>query len=122
MKKILVVDDEKDIVTVLGMALERSGYETYHAHDGESAFNIIREKRPDAVVLDIMMPKMDGHTLVTKLKESPGLSKIPVIVMTGRGHLRELLEVNGQLTVAGYLEKPFSVKVLVDKVKEILEK
>jgi response regulator RpfG family c-di-GMP phosphodiesterase len=68
-----------------------------------------------------MMPKLDGYSVNLKLKENPETENIPVIVITGRGHLKELLQIRGDITVAAYLEKPFPLKVLVEKIKELLK-
>src|SRR3972149_12333059 len=106
-KKILIVDDEHDIVLVLKMALEKKGFKVTEAYDGIEALEKISLDKPDLILLDLMMPRLDGHSLNLKLKENPEMAGIPVIVMTGRGHLKELLNISGQLSVKAYLEKPF---------------
>jgi len=116
-KKILVVDDEKDIVEIISMYLEREDYEVIGAYDGQEALGKIINEKPDLVILDIMMPKMDGHSLNIKLKENPELKDIPVIVITGKGHLREIIMAREDVTVVDYLEKPFQMNELLEKVK-----
>ena len=121
MSKILVVEDEKDIVEVIRMKLEKEGYEVDTAYDGIEALEKVKLNRPDLIVLDIMMPKLDGYSVNLKLKENPETENIPVIVITGKGHLKELLQIREEITVSAYLEKPFPLKLLVEKIKELLK-
>lgn len=121
-KKILVVDDEKDIVEIISMYLEKEGYEVAGADNGFVALDKIISEKPDLVILDIMMPKLDGHSLNIKLKENPETKGIPVIVITGKGHLREIITAREDVTVADYLEKPFQMDELLGKLKKIFEK
>jgi len=119
--KILIVDDEHDIVVILKMALEKEGYEVVEAFDGVEALQKVKETNPDLILLDIMMPKMDGHSVNLKLKENPETAKIPVIVITGRGQLKELVQARKDIEIVAYLEKPFTVSMLLGKIKETLE-
>ncbi|MFH1369034.1 MAG: response regulator [Elusimicrobiota bacterium] len=119
--KIMIVDDEKDIVFVLKIALEKEGFATDEAYDGIQALEKIGMSKPDLILLDIMMSKLDGHGVNLRLKEDPETAKIPVIVITGKGHLKELLQARDELQVAAYMEKPFTVKALIEKIREILK-
>jgi two-component system alkaline phosphatase synthesis response regulator PhoP len=118
--KILVVDDETDIRFVLRQALEEAGYQVSEAADGIETMQKIKEERPDLILLDIMMPKLDGYSVNLRLKDDPETAHIPVFVITGKGHVQELLKIREELQVAEYLEKPFTVKVLLQKMQEIL--
>lgn len=120
-KKILVVDDEKDIVDLISMYLEKEGYEVMGAHDGLEAFEKIIGEKPDLVVLDIMMPKLDGHSLNIKLKENSETKDIPVIIITGKGHLREIIMARKDVSVVDYLEKPFNIKELSEKIRNVFK-
>ena len=120
-KTVLIVDDEPDVVFVLKTALERNGYRTEEASNGLEALEKVRAQPPDAIVLDIMMPKFDGHSVNLRLKENPQTAHIPVVIVTGKGHLKELFEIRKSLRVAAYLEKPFRVSILLEKLKEIFE-
>lgn len=120
-KKILIVDDERDIVLILKMALEKKGYAVDQAYDGIEALQKVDVSKPDIIILDIMMPRMDGHTVNLHLKSDAATAGIPVIVITGRGRIKELIEIRKELSVAAYLEKPFPVSMLVDKIQEILK-
>lgn len=119
-QKILIVDDEHDIILILKMALQKAGYETDEAYDGLQALEKVGSFKPDLILLDIMMPKLDGNSVNLKLKENPETAKIPVIIITGRGQLKDLLELRKEVTIAAYLEKPFTVILLLEKIKEVL--
>ncbi|HRY29256.1 MAG TPA: response regulator [Elusimicrobiota bacterium] len=119
-KTVLIVDDEPDVVFVLKTALEKNGYAAETAANGVEALEKVPSLRPDAIVLDLMMPKLDGISVNARLKENPETREIPVFVVTGKGHLRELLEVRQDFRVAAYLEKPFRVAQLLEKLREVL--
>lgn len=118
-KSIIIIDDEPDILFVLRMALEKAGYKVEDALNGLEALEKIRACPPDAIILDLMMPKLDGHSVNLKLKEDPATARIPVIIITGKGHLKELLEIREDLKVAAYFEKPFQVSTLLKELAEI---
>ncbi len=120
-KTILIVDDEPDVVFVLKMALEKNGYKTLAASNGVEGLEKVRAFHPDAIILDLMMPKLDGHSVNLRLKEDPQTAQIPVIIVTGKGHLKELLDIREDLKVTAYLEKPFPVALLLEKLSEIFK-
>ena len=119
--KILVADDEPDVLFVLEDSIKKAGYNAILAHDGLEALEKVSKEKPDLIVLDIMMPKLDGQSVNVKLKENKDTANIPVIVVTAFGQFKKLLEVRNELTVSGYLEKPFPVTALLDKISEILK-
>jgi two-component system response regulator VicR len=118
MPKILVVDDEPPIVDVLVYNLKQSGYETVIARDGEQALALARSERPDLIILDLMLPKLDGlevHRLVRRESE------VPVIMLTARD--AEIDRVVGlELGADDYVVKPFSVRELMARVKNVLRR
>jgi len=118
MKKILIAEDEKDIVDVLKMGLELEGYEVIVAYDGEETLRKLKEEKPDLLLLDIMMPKVDGYSISVKMKEDEELKNIPIIVITGKGEMRKVFEETKNID--GYLEKPFPIEVLIKEVKRVL--
>lgn len=120
-RKILIVDDEPDVRYVLRTALEKVGFQIEEAENGVDGLKKLDGNTPDAIVLDLMMPQMDGLTFNQKLKEKPGLAGIPVVVITGKGDLKEFLEIRADLNVAAYLEKPFRVKTLMEKLEEVVK-
>lgn len=119
MKKILIVEDDIDIVTVIKIALTKEGYCVETAYDGIEALEKIQADKPSLILLDIMLPRLDGHSVNLKLKENETTKHIPVIVMTGKANYKELLEIQQEVAINGYLEKPFPIRLLKEKINEI---
>ncbi len=84
-KYVLAVDDEPNIRRLVEVNLQRAGYRVATAEDGEHALERLREERPDLMVVDVMMPRMDGFELLRRLKQDPDTAEIPVIMLTARG-------------------------------------
>ena len=116
-KVVMVIDDEADIVKVLRGLLEAHHYEVVEASDGESGFVKVKAQPPDLILLDVMMPKMDGYTFLKKLKADTELGCIPVIVLTAKAKMSELFAIEG---VREYIVKPYESKELLEKVKKYL--
>lgn len=119
MAKILVVDDEKDVVELISFLLEKDGYTVIKASNGREALEIVEQSQPDLILLDVMMPEMDGYTVQTRLQENPKTKKIPIIVLTAKGQLRDVFAMSAN--VAAYMEKPFDPKSLRQKIQESLK-
>lgn len=121
-KKIMIVDDEKDVLFLLKVLLEKEGFEVIEAQNGKIAYEKLTDPknpiRPDLIILDVMMPEMDGYTFETKMLESEDLKKIPIIILTAKGQIRELFEVSAN--VEAFVEKPFDPKKLVSLIKGAL--
>lgn len=118
-KKILVVDDEVYILHILDFSLGAEGYEVITAADGEEAIDRARVEKPDLVVLDIMMPKVDGFEACRRLKGDPETSQIPVILLTAKG--REVDRQMGmEVGADDYIVKPFSPTKLIEKIGSFL--
>ncbi|MCE1248163.1 MAG: response regulator [Firmicutes bacterium] len=119
--KILVADDNKDIAKLIEVNLKFEGYETMVSYDGKSALNLIQTKHPDLIILDVIMPEMDGWQVIARLKEDKQTENIPVILLTGvsmkEGKERGLIE-----GVEDYLSKPFNPLRLMEMVEEILSR
>ena len=112
-KKILIVDDEKPIVDVLKFNLEKDGYKTIEAYDGEQAVEMALTSKPDLIILDVMLPKMDGFEVCKKIREK---HSTPIIMLTARDE--EVDKVLGlELGADDYCTKPFSVRELMARVK-----
>jgi two-component system, OmpR family, alkaline phosphatase synthesis response regulator PhoP len=117
--KILVVDDEIYIVHILDFSLGMEGYEVVTALDGEQALHKVKSDRPDLVVLDIMMPKLDGYETCKILKNDPETKNIPVILLSAKG--RNIDQKMGfQVGADDYITKPFSPRKLVERINMIL--
>jgi len=111
-EKILVVDDETNIVEILTYNLRKAGYETIEAHDGETGLKMALEENPDLVMLDIMMPKMDGYEVCRQLRMQ---SQVPVIMLTARAEETDKV-LSFELGADDYITKPFSVRELLARV------
>lgn len=121
MAKVMVVDDEKDVVYLIKVLLEREKLEVLEAYNGLEAYNKLTSRDPgrvlpDAMILDIMMPEMDGYTLQSKLQEMDELNRIPIIILTAKGQMKDLFELSSN--IFAFVEKPFEPKNLVKIVKD----
>ena len=119
MANILVVDDEKDVVELLKFLLEKDGYVVATAHNGREALESTGKNVPDLILLDVMMPEMDGYTVQTRLLDNPATREIPIIILTAKGQLRDVFAMSPN--VKAYIEKPFDPKTLRNKIKESLQ-
>lgn len=119
--KILVVDDEPDILSMLKMRLVASGYEVISADDGKVAYEKAKAELPDLIVLDLMLPGMDGYQVCRFLKFDEKYRNIPIIILTAKSQ-KENIEWGEKVGANFYMTKPFEAKVLLDKIKELLEK
>lgn len=118
-KKILVADDESHILHVVSLKLRNAGFEVITAKDGQEAFDLALQERPDLVITDYHMPQLSGLELCKRLKQDPATSGIPAIMLTARGYNLEPsdTEQNGILRM---LSKPFSPRHLLTTVNEVL--
>lgn len=118
-KKVLIADDEQNIVISLEFLMKREGFEVFVASDGESALQIMAEHRPDLVLLDVMMPKRNGYEVCQQIRANPAWQDTKVIMLTAKG--REIEITKGMaLGADAYVTKPFSNKDLVAQAKELL--
>ena len=118
-KKVLVVDDEIHIIHVVAIKLRNNGYEVISAENGNEAFELACEEKPDIIVTDFQMPVMTGLELVRKLRENEATKEIPVIMLTARGFAIED-EQKEELQISEFLSKPFSPKELQRSIDDIL--
>ena len=117
--KILVVDDEVYIVHILDFSLGMEGYEVITALDGEAALEKARNEKPDLIVLDIMMPKLDGYETCKRLKAEDSTKAIPVILLSAKGRNVDQ-KVGFEVGADDYITKPFSPRKLVERINAIL--
>jgi two-component system alkaline phosphatase synthesis response regulator PhoP len=117
--KILVVDDEIYIVHILDFSLGMEGYEVITALDGEQALERMKVERPDLVVLDIMMPKLDGYEVCKQIKSNPATKQTPVILLSAKGRNVDQ-KLGFDVGADDYITKPFSPRKLVERINQLL--
>ena len=120
-QRILVVDDDRQIVRLVQSYLEQAQYVVLTAYDGEDAMRIIRRERPDLIVLDLMLPGMDGLELCRRLRAGSATQSIPIIMLTARAEEVDRI-VGLEMGADDYLPKPFSPRELVARVKAVLRR
>jgi two-component system alkaline phosphatase synthesis response regulator PhoP len=118
-KTIMVVDDNPDIVTIVKTILEGRGYLVQCAYSGLEVFTLLEEKKPDLIVLDIMLPQMDGLEVLTKLKGAPDTASIPVILLTAKVQYEDVLG-GYKLGADYYITKPFTSTQLITGINLLM--
>jgi len=120
-KKILVVDDEKDIVDLIAYNLEKEGFTTMSAYDGEVAIEMVKSQKPDLVVLDLMLPGMRGLEVCKFIRRNRETEALPVIMLTAKGdHVDRII--GFELGADDYITKPFNVGELIARVRAVLRR
>jgi DNA-binding response OmpR family regulator len=119
MKKILVVDDKPEVVELVTATLEGEGYQIISASDGREALEKIDKEEPGLVLLDIIMPKMDGFEVLSEVKKHPKTKEIPIIMLTAKGQKLDK-DKGRRLGAEDYIIKPFSPSHLLRKIEEVL--
>lgn len=118
-KRILLVDDEIDLVDVVKLRLESKGYTVLTALDGKEALDKARKERPDLIILDLMLPKIDGYRVCAMLKRDQRYMKIPVILFTARAQDSDM-KMGQEAGADCYIVKPFDPEVLLGKINELI--
>jgi two-component system phosphate regulon response regulator PhoB len=120
-ERILVVDDEEDILELVRFNLAREGYKVLSAESGEDALKIARKEIPDLIVLDLMLPGIDGLEVATHLKNEANTKTIPIVMLTAKGEEADI--VTGlEIGADDYVTKPFSPRILIARVKAVLRR
>jgi len=120
-KKILVVDDEVDLVETVRFPLELEGFDVLVSYNGEDALNQARKEKPDLIILDLMLPKLDGYKVCRLLKFDERYKHIPILMLTAKTQEKD--KILGKETGADeYITKPFEMDYLMKKVKAYLNK
>ena len=121
MAKILIVDDEKDIANLLSYNLEKEGFSTVKAYDGEAALKMVKMQKPDLIILDLMLPKVNGLDVCRALRHNPETASLPIIMLTAKGD--EVDKIIGlEIGADDYITKPFSIKELITRIRVILRR
>lgn len=120
-ERVLIVDDEEDVLELMRYHLNKNGYKVETAASGEEALAVAREKLPDIIVLDLMLPGIDGFEVCRHLKSDLKTERIPIIMLTAKGEEADI--VSGlELGADDYVTKPFSPKVLMARIRRILHR
>ena len=119
-KRVLIVDDEPNIVISLEFLMKREGFAVSVARDGEEALERIRAERPDLVILDVMMPKLNGFEVCETVRTDPQLAAVRILMLTAKGREAEMRK-GISLGADAYIAKPFSTRDLVEQVKSLLD-
>jgi DNA-binding response OmpR family regulator len=120
-KRILIVDDENDILIVLRFRLEANNYEVLTASDGQEGLNKARTEKPDLIILDLMLPKLDGYKVCRMLKFDESYKSIPIIMFTAKVQQKDE-ELGKEMGADAYVTKPFEPEILLEKIRELLIK
>jgi len=118
-KRILIVDDEPAIVLLLESRLKANGYQVSSAADGMTALEKAKKEKPDLLVLDLMLPKMDGYKVCAILKKDIRYAQIPIVMFTARAQEEDRL-MGEEVGANAYITKPFDPQVLLGKIRELL--
>ncbi len=116
--RVLIAEDEPHIVESLSFVLQRSGYEVSSVLDGEAAILRLRSDPPDMMILDVMLPKLNGFEVLKRVKSDPALRSIPVIILTAKGQVQDR-RMAEEIGVDGFMTKPFSNREIVDEVRRL---
>lgn len=120
MKKILFIEDEPDLITLIKTRLEANDFEVVTAADGEEGLKKVYEERPSLVLLDVIMPKMDGFEVCRRLKSDPEVAGIPVVIITASG-VRDVEKKSFEAGAQGFIRKPFEPTDLLWKIKNLTQ-
>jgi len=118
-KRVLVVDDDQDLLKMMKMRLEVEGYDFMSASDGLEMLNLLKKKRPDVILLDVMLPGMDGYTALREVRGEDQFRDIPVIILSAKEKKKvgDLFKLEG---VSFFVEKPFETQDLLQKIRSVL--
>ncbi len=120
-KTILIADDDEDLRLLVQVTLENPTYRILTAVDGSQALDVVNQCSPDLLIIDWMMPGLNGCEVVTQLRQNPRTEKMPIVMLTARDGL-DAQDQMASLALAGYLIKPFSPLELIKKAREVLER
>ena len=119
-KIILIIDDEVDLVEMLSLRLQASGYDVITANDGQEGLDKARNEKPDLIILDLMLPKIDGYKVCRMLKFDEKFKQIPIILFTARAQEADV-RLGEEVGADAYVTKPFEPAILLTKIKELIK-
>jgi CheY-like chemotaxis protein len=119
-RKVLLVDDEPSLVKIIGKVLELAGFEVLTAIDGQQALDQVAASRPDAVILDLMLPRVNGFDVLKRMRQDPQLKDVPVLIFTARGRGTEDEELCKSLGATAFFSKTEPAQTIVACIKQLL--
>lgn len=119
-EKILLVDDDMDTLRLVGLMLQRQGYEVRAASNGPQALSMAQIDQPDLILLDIMMPGMSGHEICEKIKDDPEMKKTYIIMVSARTQQEDRMQA-ASVGADEYVTKPYDVRLIRERVQKVLE-
>jgi len=117
-KRVLIAEDEPHIVESLSFVLQRKGYEVEAVLDGETALAQLRNRRPDVMILDVMLPRVNGFEVLKQVKSDAALHSVPVIILTAKGQAQDR-RMAEEIGADGFMTKPFSNQEVIDEVRRL---
>ena len=121
MNKILIVDDEPSLLLLLKSRLEANHYQVLTACHGIEGLQVLKQERPDLVLLDILMPDIDGFSFLEKMKQFPDVRSVPIIMLSAKARQEDIRRAIS-LGAKDYVIKPFTPEILMNKIKKVLQK
>lgn len=121
-QKVLIIDDDTDLITLLRTRLESAGYGVISANDGDVGILKVEKEKPDLVILDLRLPHLGGFWICKSLKSQDKYKNIPIIILTGVYKSEEEKKQTLKLSAEAYMEKPFEAKELLEKIRDLLGK
>ncbi len=118
-KKILVVDDEEQLALAVKIRLQSRGFQVVTCGDGKQALELIEKEHPDLVILDVLMPVMDGYSCLREINSRFGRNKLPIIILTARDRMKDLFDLEG---IEDYIIKPFDHEDLMTRIERTLKR
>ena len=118
-KKVLVVDDEQQLALAIKIRLQSKGYVVSTATDGQQALGLVEQENPDLIILDVLMPVLDGYSCLREINRRFGRSKIPIIILTARDRMKDLFELEG---IEDYIIKPFDHEALLLRIDRVFKR
>ena len=119
-KRVLIVDDEADLVEMVALRLESSDFEVIKAYDGQVGLDLARAEKPDLIILDLMLPKIDGYKVCRMIKFDEKYKNIPIILFTAKAQDQDK-ELGKEVRADAYITKPFEAEVLLAKINQLLK-
>ena len=118
-KKILIADDEQQLALAVKIRLQSKGYQVVTATDGRAALELAEQEKPDLVILDVLMPVMDGYSCLREINRRFGRAKVPILILTARDRMKDLFELEG---IEDYIIKPFDHDDLLLRIDRIFKR